>query len=952
MDLPDSFIVKATGRFYTHERVASQMVQAAIAAWTNQPKPQKHALRIIDPFAGDGRLVSEFIKQWSKQGLPNVRWEVELWDLNPSGLKIGEEALLNLSGSHLVDLTCTLRAGDAFHLAAECNGFFDIVVSNPPWELLKPDTRDLRNLKPALSDTYVDAMRSYDNFLAEAYPLAQPRKKFAGWGTNLSRVGFDLCRKLLSEESILAVVMPASFLADDLSATLRQDMFEKSIVHQIAYYPAEAKLFGSADVAAVTIVLEPGAPKEVSTTLVHRNKDLSVVSENRLSLKSSHLKSSGFVIPVAVGGDAFSVHQRLLDSFPTWADLEGKDSSELWAGRELDETGSRAWLCDEGDGPLFAKGRMVNRFRISEEPAKRVQKPRWNAPSSANETRLVWRDVSRPSQKRRVVATLVPPGVVCGNSLGVAYFRNGNTATLKTLLGVMSSLVFEFQLRSYLATSHVSLSSLRKVCVPDRRTLENLPDIRKELEKMLKDPERSSARLEAMVAQQAYMLNAGEFEAILRSFQKLDTEEREKIMEQFIKINRDHPTGELRKNNEVETTPRHIPNHLSARLSELDMRMVRSVPPGGNWKDIPHSIPSRRLEQIRESFKRGEGSRSTYYGRLRPEMPSYTVSTYFNRPGNGCHIHYNQDRVLSQREAARLQSFPDSFAFSGPQGVVNKQIGNAVPPLLAYQIARELGTPGVFVDLFCGAGGMGLGFKWAGWKPIVSNDIEARFLDTYSKNIHHETVLGSISDFSIQRRIVDIAMAARKANPGIPLWVLGGPPCQGFSTAGQRRTMDDERNHLFWDYTRILEQLKPDGFVFENVTGLLNMQGGKVFEVVRAAFSAVMPKVEGWLLSADEHAIPQRRKRVFLVGTNSPNQSIAKPPKLTSSNANNELFSENLPAVSVLEALGDLPPLLPGQDGSNLTYQAPPRTPYQALMRGMISPEEYLENIGQGIFSI
>ena len=106
-----------------------------------------------------------------------------------------------------------------------------------------------------------------------------------------------------------------------------------------------------------------------------------------------------------------------------------------------------------------------------------------------------------------------------------------------------------------------------------------------------------------------------------------------------------------------------IPNHMTARLSLLDMRMVNSVPPGGNWKNIPVEIPSKRLEQIRESFRRGEGSRSTYYGRLRPDQPSYTISTYFSRPGNGCHIHYEQDRVLSQREAARLQSFPDSFSF-------------------------------------------------------------------------------------------------------------------------------------------------------------------------------------------------------------------------------------------------------------------------------------------------
>src|SRR5437016_14242917 len=86
-----------------------------------------------------------------------------------------------------------------------------------------------------------------------------------------------------------------------------------------------------------------------------------------------------------------------------------------------------------------------------------------------------------------------------------------------------------------------------------------------------------------------------------------------------------------------------IPNHYTAKLSKLDLDVARAVPPGGNWKNIPHEIPSKRLEQIRVSFAAGEGSRSTYYGRLHPDRPSYTINTYFNRPGNGCHLHYDYE---------------------------------------------------------------------------------------------------------------------------------------------------------------------------------------------------------------------------------------------------------------------------------------------------------------------
>ncbi|MHA2067564.1 MAG: DNA cytosine methyltransferase, partial [Candidatus Thorarchaeota archaeon] len=143
-------------------------------------------------------------------------------------------------------------------------------------------------------------------------------------------------------------------------------------------------------------------------------------------------------------------------------------------------------------------------------------------------------------------------------------------------------------------------------------------------------------------------------------------------------------------------------NHVSATLSELDMEVVRSVRPGGNWKDIPPSIAqkSARLRQIRAS-----GGRTTYYGRLREDLPSYTINTYFNRPGNGTFIHPVQDRIISIREAARLQSFPDRYRFMGSTTSMYKQIGNAVPPLMARAMGEQI-RRGRVADLFSGAGGL------------------------------------------------------------------------------------------------------------------------------------------------------------------------------------------------------------------------------------------------------
>lgn len=388
-----------------------------------------------------------------------------------------------------------------------------------------------------------------------------------------------------------------------------------------------------------------------------------------------------------------------------------------------------------------------------------------------------------------------------------------------------------------------------------------------------------------------------------------------------------------------------IANHISSRISDLDLEVARAVPPGGNWKNVPLDIPLARLDTIRKGFAEGKGSRSTYYGRLHPDQPSYTINTWFTRPGNGCHLHYDyetpQHRTLSLREAARLQSFPDDFIFVGSRTSIAKQIGNAVPPLLAFQLALALGERGQFVDLFSGAGGLGLGFAWAGWKPVVASDIEDKFLATHSENISCPTVPGDLRDPEVASALLALAKRARKENPDLPLWVLGGPPCQGFSTAGKRRSMEDERNHLFRDYAELVRKLEPDGFVFENVMGLLNMEKGRVFKMVREALADVQPFVEHFVLRSDEYAVPQRRSRVVLIG-HSRLRGVAVPDRITSMSEEHDLFSQFAPAITVRQALSDLPPIGNGEDGQELDYLTPPASPFQQLMRGVLSPGEYL----------
>lgn len=136
----------------------------------------------------------------------------------------------------------------------------------------------------------------------------------------------------------------------------------------------------------------------------------------------------------------------------------------------------------------------------------------------------------------------------------------------------------------------------------------------------------------------------------------------------------------MRKNSE------YLTEHVEPTTSELDKYIIKHVKPGGNYMDIPNDVNSKRIQRLQK-----EGGRTTCYGRLSPDKPSYTINTYFNRPNVGCNIHYKENRLITVREALRLQSFPDNYQIisTSKQGK-NLIVGNAVPPILAEKIAISL----------------------------------------------------------------------------------------------------------------------------------------------------------------------------------------------------------------------------------------------------------------------
>ncbi|MBL6691565.1 MAG: DNA (cytosine-5-)-methyltransferase, partial [Pseudomonadales bacterium] len=370
-------------------------------------------------------------------------------------------------------------------------------------------------------------------------------------------------------------------------------------------------------------------------------------------------------------------------------------------------------------------------------------------------------------------------------------------------------------------------------------------------------------------------------------------------------------------------------NNETSSLSELDRLVISHVPEGGNWQDIPESVPGQRLVQIREMTAERGVVRTTYYGRLRRDQPAYTINTYFNRPGNGTHIHPIENRTLTSREAARLQSFPDSYIFMGSQTAIRNQIGNAVPPLLAKAIGEkflEQSDSNLGIDIFCGAGGLSLGLEIAGWKTLAAADNDRSAIDTflfnrpceYEPEDHFEDELCSVYKRDLQNldQFNSLVKQIEKKLDGRTLGLMvGGPPCQGFSHAGFRLENDD-RNDLASVYLNLADKLRPNLFLLENVEGLQTFKKGQVLRDIVSTLEGLGYSVHTpvWKLHAEQFGVPQMRRRVFVVASLDRKMDLTPPepkfqicPGRRQPKASADLFESSLPEpISVAEALSGL----------------------------------------------
>lgn len=204
-----------------------------------------------------------------------------------------------------------------------------------------------------------------------------------------------------------------------------------------------------------------------------------------------------------------------------------------------------------------------------------------------------------------------------------------------------------------------------------------------------------------------------------------------------------------------------------------------------------------------------------------------------------------------------------------------------------------------YIDLFSGAGGFSLGFDNKGFQNVFSVDIEPSFCETYKHNFsNHQLIEKDICDLS------DSEIKYLKAFDEIDV-VIGGPPCQGFSIAGNigRKFVDDPRNRLFKEFVRVVKVIKPKFFVMENVARLYTHNKGETRNEIIKDFEKLGYNVDCKILNSADYGVPQVRKRVIFIGT-STNQKIEFPPKEVST------------YISVKEALSKYPKLESGEESS------------------------------------
>src|SRR4051794_18961196 len=313
-----------------------------------------------------------------------------------------------------------------------------------------------------------------------------------------------------------------------------------------------------------------------------------------------------------------------------------------------------------------------------------------------------------------------------------------------------------------------------------------------------------------------------------------------------------------------------------------------------------------------------------------PETPAPTIRT--SKWGTG----------MGPPRGFTRETSPDSLLRAGRVGRRRRAqpVGRSRPGCAGW--AGRAATVAVVgrlkvMDLFCGTGGFSKGFERTGaYEVVYGIDVLPRSVATFGLN--HADALAVTGDIREQSRR-DVAEGLGLYRDAVDV-VIGGPPCQGFSSIRPHRSTnyDDPRNNLFEEFAAYVGFWRPRALVFENVVGLATHRSGADLAAVQAEFDALGYDTDWRILNAANFGVPQKRERLILIGVQRglpitwPRPTHAgqfrtighrEPSRLLRPDPDQALP----PALTVEDAIGDLPPV--GSGGQATGYTAMPRNEYQ-----------------------
>lgn len=216
------------------------------------------------------------------------------------------------------------------------------------------------------------------------------------------------------------------------------------------------------------------------------------------------------------------------------------------------------------------------------------------------------------------------------------------------------------------------------------------------------------------------------------------------------------------------------------------------------------------------------------------------------------------------------------------------------------------------IDLFAGVGGLSLGFEMAGFKTVLANEYDVSIAESYKKNRPYtKMIIADITKLPLEETF-------REYVDKIDV-VIGGPPCQGFSQKGQRKTINDERNFLFRYFYNVVSYVKPTYFLMENVPNLLTAEKGYFKAEIEQLFDDLGYTLNADVLNAADYGVPQSRRRAFILGTKK--KEVLKLPEPLEKR------------TTIWDAISDLSYLNSAEGMEEQDYKFSPQSKYQKLLR-------------------